>query len=208
MKITLQPKILRVIESQTFRRIGGTSDIKIDVRVVAAANVDLGDLVKNKEFRDDLYYRLKVMEVKLPPLRERPDDILLLVKLFLQSYNKEFNRNISKLSKETENILIRYQWPGNVRELKNVIERGVILCQGEVLLPEFLPMELKEDTSDFTSAKASFGKISLQTMEKHHILDVLKEMNGNKSQAARVLQISRSTLREKLKSYQIEDDGE
>ncbi len=203
MKLSLQPKILRVIESQTFRRIGGVSDIKIDVRVITATNTNLADLVQAKEFRDDLYYRLKVMEISIPPMRERQEDILLLAKFFMQEYNKEFNRHVQKMAQETEKLLISYPWPGNVRELKNVIERGVILCQTDTLMPEHLPIELKYETETSSSARTSYGKISLEEMEKMHIQDILKLVKGNKSQAARILDISRSTLREKLKSYQI-----
>lgn len=203
MKLALQPKILRVIESQTFKRIGGVNDIKIDVRVIAATNTDLGEQVKNQEFRDDLYYRLKVMEIVIPALRERRDDVILLAKLFLQEYNKEFNRNVQKFDPKTEELLTVYPWPGNVRELKNVIERGVILTQGDTLLPEQLPIELRRGGDAPPTPKASFGKITLQEMERHHILEILKSVNGNKSQAARILDISRSTLREKLKSYDL-----
>ena len=204
MKLSLQPKILRVLETHAFRRIGGVDDIKIDVRVIAASNVDLGEMAKNQEFREDLYYRLKVMEIKLSPLRDRIDDVLLLAKLFLEDFNKEFNRNIQKFDVKTEKLLESYSWPGNVRELKNVIERGVILCQGNILLPEHLPLELRQPQEENATSLHSMGKISIQEMEKHHILDVLNQMNGNKSQAARILDISRSTLREKLKSYDIE----
>jgi len=205
MKLTLQPKILRVIESQVFRRIGGTSDINIDVRVITASNTDLRELVNQKKFRDDLYYRLKVLEIKLPPLRDRKEDILLLAKFYIQIYNKEFNKNIQKIDKNTEKILINYSWPGNVRELKNVIERSIILCNEEMLTSEYLPMELQEEKSSVSSQ--SFGKVSLQEMEKQHILHILKTTKGNKSKASRILNISRSTLREKLKSYKISDDN-
>ena len=201
MRLNLQPKILRVIENQTFRRIGGTSDIKIDVRVIAATNTNLAEMVRNKEFRDDLYYRLKVMEIILPPLRERPEDILLLSKLFLEQFNREFHRNIHRLASETEELLLGYAWPGNVRELKNVMERGVILCQENILKPDHLPIELKKETEPAAS-NDFLGKISLGEMEKRHILEVLKRVDGNKSQAAKVLDISRSTLREKLKLYE------
>ncbi len=203
MKLSLQPKILRVIESQTFRRIGGVSDIKIDVRVMAATNTDLNELVRKKEFRDDLFYRLKVMEIIIPPLRERREDILLLTKFFLQEYNKEFNRNVHKIDSKTAELLLSYPWPGNIRELKNVIERAVILCKDSVLLPEYLPLELRNGGEPIVTPKPSIGKVSLHEMEKHHILEILKLVNGNKSQAARILDISRSTLREKLKSYKI-----
>lgn len=206
MKLSLQPKILRVIESQTFRRIGGTTDIKIDIRVIAATNTDLSELVKKKEFRDDLYYRLKVMEIVLPPLRERGKDILILSKIFLEEYNREFNRSIKGFIKETEQLLVAYPWPGNIRELKNIIERGVILCKEDSLSPSHLPVEVhKGEESTLSSQKTFLGKVSLQEMEKHHILEVLQSVNGNKSQAAKILNISRSTLREKLKSYQINE---
>ena len=205
MKLSLQPKILRVIESQTFRRIGGISDIKIDIRVIAATNTILVDLVKKQEFRDDLYYRLKVLEIMIPPLRDRKEDILLLTKLFIQEYNQEFNRSIQKISPKTEELLLAYSWPGNVRELRNVIERGIILCKENELRAEYLPLELKTKGDFEPASTANFGKISLIEMERHHILHVLNEVNGNKSQAARILDISRSTLREKLKNYQSDE---
>lgn len=201
MKLSLQPKLLRVLETQTFRRIGGISDIKIDVRVIAATNTDLSKLVKNKEFRDDLYYRLKVIEIHLPALRERKEDILLLAKLFLQEFKREFNRNVQKFHPETEKLLLEYSWPGNVRELKNVIERSVILAQGDTILPDHLPLELHEHTLSAPVMRSS--GMSLAEMEKWHIAEVLRSVNGNKSQAAKILDISRSTLREKLKLYQI-----
>jgi len=203
MKLSLQPKILRVLETQTFRRIGGIADIKIDIRVIAATNTNLGELVKNKEFRDDLFYRLKVMEIDLPPLRERKEDILLLAKLFLQEFNKEFNKRVQKLHAKTEDLLQNYNWPGNVRELKNVIERSVILTQGEIVQPEHLPLELREGSKLAVPERTSLGKMSLEEMEKLHITEVLNSVGGNKSQAAKILNISRSTLREKLKTYSI-----
>jgi len=204
MKLNLQPKILRVLENQSFRRIGGVSDINVDVRVIAATNQDLAELVKNGEFRDDLYYRLKVMEITIPPLKERIEDIEILKKLFLQQYNKEFNKSIKGFSPESDKLLLNYSWPGNVRELKNVIERSVILCKGDTLLPEHLPLELRENSGDISPTSSGLGLVSLEDAEKHHILHVLDLVNGNKSKAARVLKISRSTLREKLKNYQAE----
>lgn len=203
MKLGLQPKILRVLETQTFRRIGGIGDIKIDIRVIAASNTDLGELVRLKEFRDDLYYRLKVMEIDLPPLRDRKEDIMLLAKLFLQEFNKEFNKRVQKFHAKTEELLMAYHWPGNVRELKNVIERAVILTQDDSLHPDHLPIELKEEGRAVLPERAAMGRMSLEEMEKMHIDQVLQSVKGNKSQAAKILNISRSTLREKLKTYQI-----
>ncbi|MCG3118907.1 MAG: Regulatory protein AtoC [bacterium] len=212
MRLALQPKILRVLETQTFRRIGGTVDIQIDVRVIAATNRDLQVMVNDGSFREDLYYRLKVMVISLPPLRERLDDILPLAAIFIDKNNKEFNKDIAGLSEETKALLLQYRWPGNVRELKNVMERAIILCQGDYLRPEHLPLELRGDkgtvqilapaasTNNGTPAPAN---LSLEEMEKRHIQTVLVQYNGNKSQTARALNISRSTLREKMKLYGI-----
>lgn len=205
MKLALQPKLLRVIETQTFRRIGGLHDIQIDVRVIAASNQNLAELVQEKEFRDDLYYRLKVMEIELPPLRDRPEDILLLAKVFLNQFNKEFNRQIQHFDPETERLLKEYRWPGNVRELKNVIERGVILCQGDCLTADQLPMEIHQRPQVTAKGASGLGKISLAEMERFHIIEILNSVKGNKSQAAKILNISRSTLREKLKNYDLPD---
>jgi DNA-binding NtrC family response regulator len=203
MKLSLQPKILRVLETQTFRRIGGIADIKIDIRVIAASNSNVSELVKNKEFRDDLYYRLKVMEIDLSPLRERKEDVMLLAKLFLQEYNKEFNKHVQKFNSKTEELLQNYTWPGNVRELRNVIERSVILTQSDTIHPEHLPQELRDGGRLPIPEKTFLGTLSLEEMEKIHISEVLNSVKGNKSQAAKVLNISRSTLREKLKAYKI-----
>ena len=231
MKMALQPKILRVLETQSFRRIGGTQDIKVDVRVVAASNQNLERMIAEGEFREDLLYRLKVIPIDLPPLRDRRGDILSLAKIFLVAKNKEFNKNILKISSEAEQLLLTYGWPGNVRELRNVIERAAILCRGTAILPEHLPMELKGNYKSVAfSAKAvsgaqsepviepsvpaptappagpslpKTGDMSLQEMERIHIIQVLEQNGGNKSKAARILQISRSTLREKLKAYGI-----
>ncbi len=211
LRLSLQPKILRVLETQTFRRIGGTVDIQIDVRVIAATNRDLQVMVQQSEFREDLYYRLKVMVISLPPLRERVEDILPLAAIFIEKNNKEFNKNIVGLSEETQALLLKYRWPGNVRELKNVIERAVILCQGGYLLPEHLPLELRSEKSAgavFPPASTNNGNLapadlSLEEMEKRHIQVVLLQHNGNKSKTSRALNISRSTLREKMKLYGI-----
>jgi DNA-binding NtrC family response regulator len=211
LRLSLQPKILRVLETQTFRRIGGTVDIQIDVRVIAATNRDLQVMVQDGSFREDLYYRLKVMVISLPSLRERVEDILPLASIFIAKDNKEFNKNIVGLAEDTQALLLQYRWPGNVRELKNVIERAVILCQGGYLLPEHLPLELRGEattTSAFVSANANNGAsavgLSLEEMEKRHIQIVLSQQGGNKSKTARTLNISRSTLREKMKLYGIQ----
>jgi DNA-binding NtrC family response regulator len=214
MRMSLQPKLLRVLETQTFRRIGGTVDIQIDVRVVAATNRDLQVMVQEGTFREDLYYRLKVMVISLPPLRERVEDILPLSMLFIEKNNKEFNKNILGLTEEAQALLLHYRWPGNVRELKNVMERAVILCQGDYIRPEYLPLELRGEkgaslvffpsfAGNGAGANSAPANLSLEEMEKRHIQTVLLQHNGNKSKTARALNISRSTLREKMKLYGI-----
>ena len=203
LKLSLQPKLLRILETQSLRRVGGTVDIPVDVRIVTATNKNLEDSVKDGEFREDLYYRLKVMVIDVPPLRERQEDILPLAKLFLNRNNQEFNKNILGISTEAEKVLLYYSWPGNVRELKNVIERASILCQDNWLGPDHLPLELQmESEATHVETESEYSAdFSLNEMEKRHILHVLKQNKNNKSRTARVLGISRSTLREKLRQY-------
>jgi transcriptional regulator with PAS, ATPase and Fis domain len=209
MRPTLQPKILRVLETQTFRRIGGTSDIQIDVRIIAATNRDLQAMVQEGTFREDLYYRLKVMVISLSPLRERQEDILPLALMFIEKNNREFNKSIRGISEEAKSLLINYEWPGNIRELKNVIERAVILCSESEIHAEYLPLELRSGAEAGPGENAGTGNHftpngdSLEAMEKIHIQHVLIKNNNNKSKAARALNISRSTLREKMKAYGI-----
>lgn len=211
MRLSLQPKLLRILEEQTFRRIGGMADIQIDVRLIAASNQNLEELVSAGEFREDLLYRLKVMVIKLPPLRERVEDIIPLAHLFLERNNREFNKNIQEISEGAKDILLRYHWPGNVRELKNVLERASILCNGPQILPEHLPGELRaQDAAKLVNHESvelpvkNGAALSLAEMEKVHIQATLKRCEGNKSRTARELGISRSTLREKMKLYAID----
>jgi len=211
MSPNLQPKLLRVLETQSFRRIGGVSDIKIDVRIIAATNQDLMQCIKDGTFREDLYYRLKVLEILIPPLKERIEDIVPIAKLFIDQNNKEFSKKIKGISEEAEQLLMSYLWPGNVRELKNIIERATILCQDEIIQVEHLAIELQNISTQesipvsavTSNVVTSEETVSLQEIEKRHIIKTLEKFNGNKSKAARILEISRSTLREKLKQYGI-----
>jgi transcriptional regulator with PAS, ATPase and Fis domain len=203
----LQSKILRVLESQTFMRVGGEREIKVEVRIIAATNKDLETMVKEGFFRKDLYYRLKVMVVEMPPLRDRLEDILLLSNLFIEENNKEYNKNIRGFSEEAKKLMIQYSWPGNVRELRNVIERAMILTDQEVITQKHLPFELKQteripgDTEHQTSEITS--DMSLENMEKMHLSKVLKRLDWNKSKASKILGISRATLRAKIKKYNL-----
>jgi two-component system response regulator AtoC len=206
MKSYLQTKLLRVLESQSFMRVGGEREITVDVRIIAATNKDLAALVNAGQFRKDLYYRLKVMVIEMPPLRERKEDILPLAALFIEENNRELGKNVKGVSEAAEGYLLNYFWPGNVRELKNIIERAMILSDGNEIFPDHLPIELRKGQADTPSDIVSeTAALSLEAAEKKHITDVLMMMDGNKSKTSRVLGISRSTLREKLKKYSISE---
>ncbi len=200
MKLLLQPKLLRFLETQTFNPVGGVKEIAVDVRVIAATNKDLNRLVAEGKFRDDLYYRLKVMVIEMPALRERKQDIELLIKLFLAKANGELRKSVRSVSREAMGILMEYDWPGNVRELKNMIERAVILTETDTVEVSALPMELVRDTSVLGLRQIK----TLADQERDYIVRVLVSVSGNRSEAARLLGISRSTLIEKIKRYRIE----
>jgi DNA-binding NtrC family response regulator len=209
MKATLQPKLLRFLETYTLRRVGGKRNIKVDVRVIASTNKDLAQLVEKGEFRKDLYYRIKVMEIELPPLRDRTEDIPILTDYFIKKLQREMGKEVRGVTTQTLNLLLAYPWPGNVRELKNVMERAAILAKGAHITPEDLPLELLGNNKmekNMTLHKGKWdpdGLLPLADVERNYILRVLREREGNKSETARILGISRSTLREKLNRYRI-----
>jgi PAS domain S-box-containing protein len=198
--LALQPKLLRVLQDQEFERLGGIHTLKVDFRLIAATNRDLADAVREKEFRRDLYYRLNVFPIRLPPLRERREDIRLLVEHFVQKCARRMNKSITSIPKRTVDALMGWEWPGNVRELENFIERSVILTQGSVLvapLSELKPM---------TATKAKGADESLQTAERDHILRALRESHGQiggPRGAAMRLGLKRTTLQSKLKQLGI-----
>ncbi|MBA2484979.1 MAG: sigma-54-dependent Fis family transcriptional regulator [Nitrospira sp.] len=195
----LQVKLLRVMQEQEVRRVGSTSSVKVDVRIIAATNRDLATLVKDGKFRDDLYYRLNVVRIPLPSLAQRREDITMLAHHFLQKYAKQSLR-VRGFLPETMALLKRYQWPGNVRELENAIERAVSLSHGPLLLPEDLPEVLRADPdqADFFKGDRRDGDqdvlLTLDEVEKRHLARVLKETRGNKVKAAKILGIDRRTL--------------
>lgn len=203
MSERLQPKLLRILEEHVLKRIGGTRQIRVSLRVLAATNRDLGKLVEAGRFRKDLYYRLNVMEIVLPPLRERREDIPLLAQAFLESLSREMGKSLRALAPETVAVFRNYAWPGNVRELKNVIERAVILAEGDKLKPETLPQGLVQGQPGPGVSETD----GLEDAERNHILSVLAHVGGNRSEAARRLGISRSTLKEKLKKYQLPEES-
>ncbi len=203
MDMRMQPKLLKFLESRAFRKIGGTKDVKVDLRVIAATNRDLETLVKESRFREDLYYRLKVMVINLPPLRERKEDILPLANYFISAYESTLGL-LKRLSPECVPILMNYDWPGNVRELKNTIERCAILSGEGDILPSHLPEELLRGSSSQPAPGLS-EDMTLKEAEVRHIKKVLDMVNGNKSAASKILGISRLTLRKKLQGGSADD---
>ena len=205
-----QVKLLQFIENKTFRRVGGTEDLQVDVRIIAATNKNLEEAVRNRTFREDLYYRLKVFQINLPPLRERREDIPLLADHFIRYFNHQFRKQIKGLAKEAIKVLQNYHWPGNVRELRNIIERMVILEKDEYIGVDSLPAELKQHvTADNSRVSQCIrtileSEISLPDMEKIIIQEALRKTQFNKSRAAKLLKISRDTLRYKIKKYKLQ----
>ncbi len=193
-----QVKLLRVLQEKEVRKLGDTQTINVDLRIICATNKRLEDAVANGEFRQDLYYRLKVIELKIPPLRERTEDILPLCRFYLMKFNRELGRELTGFNYETAKILLNYSWPGNVRELVNTIERAVVLSSGPQIMPDDLPDEA-HDALCLPSAEKEIK--ALYEVEKDYILAVLNKLDNNKSQAAEKLGMSLATLYRKLKEY-------
>ncbi len=202
----MQLRLLRFLQERTFYPVGEDRPIKVDVRVVAATNADLKALVVAGSFREDLYYRLKVVDIILPPLRERYDDIHLLVKKFIGRFSKRLDKSIQGISDQALGQLIKYQWPGNVRELEHVIERACVLCSGVTITLANLPLEIQDQKALETTRaeEAIFVEASGNESEEERILNTLKLTYGNKAQAARILGIDRSTLYRKIRQLDID----
>jgi len=209
MNPIVQAKVLRIVEEKELERLGGSETIKVDVRIICASNKNLEEYVKNGRFREDLYYRINVFPINLPPLRERPEDILGLARHFLERYSVKMGKFSMKMSKNVEKILVSSKWEGNVRELKNCIERAVILCKGDMVTEAHLPSALvKEAISSDSNGKYKLMKmmdislppegISLDELEKHLVLQALKKSKNNKTKAAKLLGLSRGTFRYRL----------
>jgi len=200
----IQVKLLRVLEEQTFERVGGAKTLQVDVRLVAATNKDLKKLVSEGKFRDDLFYRLSVVTVDLPPLRERRDDIPLLVKSFLEEFSRENGKQVRELTPEALNALLAYDWPGNVRELRNAIEQMVVLARGERLTLRDVPAAIRGG-ADLTKINVVRAGMTVEDAERQLIVQALKETDGNRTKAAQRIGISRRTLHRKLKEYGLEN---
>jgi len=196
MSANIQVHLLRVLEEKEFTRVGGNEPIKVDVRVISATNRDMKEAVAKGQFREDLYYRLNVVNIELPPLRERREDIPLLTQHFLKKFALENNKEIAGFSPEATDFLLRYDWPGNVRELENAIERAVILARKPVIEIDDLPQQT------LAASPIPAGK-NLRQVAKNHIINVLAQTKGNYTEAAKALGISRMTLYNKAKAYGI-----
>ena len=216
----LQAKLLRVLEDQMIRRVGGVRDMQVDVRVIAASNRDLEKAVRDGQFRQDLYYRLAIIAIVIPPLRERKDDILPLVDFFVDHYNRRFKKSVRGLAEDTRRLLLSHNWPGNVRELRNAIERAMILEEEPLLRSTYLPFAVSEagGLTAFERASSGDGPVlangrvlprlyipeggtSLEEVEHSMVELAMRQANGNQTQAARLLDISRDALRYKLKKF-------
>jgi PAS domain S-box-containing protein len=209
MPLSLQAKLLRVLEEQSFRRLGGLKDINLDLRVITATNKNLREAVKEGAFRQDLYFRLNVIQISIPPLRERPEDILPLARFFISHYNRKFRRQIEGISPAAERLLLGHPWPGNVRELRNAIERAMILEESAILTPASLPVSLGSLAGSADGVHSSLGYqipdegISLEENERNLVVRALEKTGGNQTQAARLLSITRDTLRYKMKKFNL-----
>jgi two-component system, NtrC family, response regulator AtoC len=228
----LQAKLLRVLEDQVIRRVGGVRDMQVDVRVIAASNRDLEKAVREGQFRQDLYYRLAIIAIFIPALRERPEDILPLVDFFIELYNRKFKKSVRGITPETRRLLLAHNWPGNVRELKNCIERAMILEDEPILRPAYMPFAVGEmarsgltafehvsTPSDAGGQQLSDGRVlprlyipeegtSLEGVERAMVELAMRQANGNQTHAARLLDISRDALRYKLKKFELVPAGD
>lgn len=209
MDMGMQAKLLRLLEEKTFKRIGGVKDIKVDVRVISATNQELSKALNDGRFRKDLYYRLQVVPINLPPLRERGRDVLILARHFIEHFNQECHKNVKGISPEAEQILLSYSWPGNVRELKNAIERAMIFDIENELLPEHLPQEILENRHQTATGKPVSldgfvipeSGISIEDVEHALVKKALEIAAGNQTRAAQLLKMPRDAFRRRMKRF-------
>lgn len=202
LPMNLQAKLLRVIQEKEIRRVGSNKQIKVEVRVIAASNLDLAHEVKQQRFRQDLFYRLNVIQIHVPPLRERREDIMPLAFYFLSKYREETSKPLSGFSESVLALFLNYAWPGNVRELENAVERSVILGRGEEIVPEDLPETLTGSREDYITLHTALERqLSLEELEREYIARILEQTEGGKLRAAQILGIDRRTLYRKLEQF-------
>ena len=197
----VQVDLLRALEDKKITRVGGTKEVPVDFRVVCATNRDLEEAIRDGDFREDLYYRINVFQINLPPLRDRPEDILPIAEHFLKKFARSMGRRVEKFSPEARDLLLKYPWPGNVRELANAVERALVVCHEGEILPKFLPIIARSGSGGFGGAS---DDLSLQAVEHQHILKILEMSQFNVTHAAKSLGIDRVTLYNKMRKYSIE----
>jgi DNA-binding NtrC family response regulator len=208
----LQSKLLRFLEEKAFRRLGGTADIQVDVRVIAATNRNLEDQVRDGKFRDDLYYRLNVLRLEMPPLRDRGDDVLLLARQFVRTFSTEFRRPVRRLSPAAEEALVAYRWPGNVRELRNLVERAVLLAESDTLQPsDFESLHTAHTPAPAVTAVADGidlppGGLVLDDVERRLVTLALERTHGNQTRAAALLGLHRDQIRYRIEKYGLKSE--
>ncbi len=204
----LQVKLLRVVQEKTFRRIGGAENIKVDVRIISATNQNLEEKVKKGEFREDLYFRLNVIPIRVPPLRERKEDIPLLTKHFIEKYAREFNKEVRTISTYAMELLMNYAFPGNIRELENIIERSVAMESSNIILPENLPLSASNGFADNLHIEIPDKGINLneemEKIEKKFIEKALQKAKGSKTRTGELLQVTFDSLRYRIEKLGIE----
>ncbi|MBU2064021.1 MAG: sigma-54 dependent transcriptional regulator [Candidatus Omnitrophica bacterium] len=212
MSLATQAKVLRVLQEKEFERVGSTRSIKVDVRIITATNKDLLRCVREGGFREDLYYRINVVSVNLPPLRERREDIPLLFEHLIGKFNKVFNKSIKHISLDALELLMKYNWPGNIRELENVLQRAIVLVEKEIITPQELPfyircvnedIKVKTDSVDFSKPLLDTVKEITEDVEKQIIIKALNRTNWNRTEAAQLLQVSRKSLFNKMKRFNL-----
>jgi len=211
MSLWLQAKILKVIEEQSFRRVGGTHEIKVDARIISATSKELEQKIREGTFREDLYYRLNVARINLPPIRERKEDIILLIDYFVNMLNSKLNKKIKGLTVAATDKLLNYEWPGNVRQIRNIIERAILFEKGDEITIESIGHFTYIQDAELTGKEASYGEIklpsqglSIESVEQSLIKQAIEMSSGNKSKAAKLLGLTRATLNYRLKKFEID----
>jgi transcriptional regulator with PAS, ATPase and Fis domain len=206
MPLHLQTRLLRVLQERRIRRLGDEQEIAVDFRLLSATNRDTSQLLAEGQLRKDLYFRISTIKIKVPPLRERLDDVLLLAKRFLERYSQQYDKNIRDIPPETVALLTAYDWPGNIRELESAIERAVLFCQGTTLLPDCLPENLQAAPSGYRFVVPPY--LSMEEIEREAIMQTLERTSGNVKKSAELLRFPRPTFYRKLKKFGIKVDRE
>lgn len=204
LPLSMQIKLLRVLETKTFERVGENQSLSVDVRIIVATNKDLSRLIAEEQFREDLYYRINVIRIQIPPLRERKEDIPHLADFFLHNLSRKNTHDIKGVSPEAMNVLMHYSWPGNVRELKNALEYSYVLTEGDFIRPEHLPEYMKDHQGSQSSPAMAKENTEFRNNEKEELIRALKESKGNKAQAARFLGINRVTVLNRMRKHGID----